>query len=202
MKRILSRYAAAANAELIARFEAISSHDVYSPVLNLLPTKPVRMADIGAGTGRDAAWFAGQGHHVLAVEPVEELRTAGMTLHDSHRIEWLDDQLPELAKARATGVFDLITLCAVWQHLDDDARQLAIANLARMTTADGLLIMSLRHGLGADGRQVFPISADETISAAGLCGFELVQRTEAASVQAGNRANGVCWTWLALRKSR
>ncbi len=202
MKRILSRYAAAANADLIARFEAISSHDVYAPVLNLLPTKPVRMADIGAGTGRDAAWFAGQGHHVLAVEPVEELRTAGMTLHDSHRIEWLDDQLPELTKARATGVFDLITLCAVWHHLDDDARQLAIANLARMTTADGLLIMSLRHGLGADGRQVFPISADETISAAGLCGFELVQRTEAASVQAGNRANGVCWTWLALRKSR
>lgn len=200
MKEILSGYAAAANSDLIARFEAISSHDVYAPVLNVLPTRPVSMADIGAGTGRDAAWFAEQGHHVLAVEPVEELRAAGIQLHHSPLIEWLDDQLPELTKARATGTFDLITICAVWQHLNDDARRLAFANLTRMTTADGLLIMSLRHGPGTDGRKVFPVSADETIRDAGTVGFELVQRTEAASAQAENRANGVSWTWLALKK--
>ena len=76
-----------------------------------------------------------------------------------------------------------------------------MANPAHMTAADGLLIMSLLHGPGADGRQVFLVSADETVRAAGLCGFELLQRTEVASVQAGNQAKGVFWTWLALKNA-
>ncbi len=32
---------------------------------------------IDAGAGRDADWFAGRGHRVTAVEPVETLRMAG-----------------------------------------------------------------------------------------------------------------------------
>lgn len=200
MNEILAGYAAAAGPDLVARFEAISSADMYAPVLDLLPKSPVRMMDVGAGTGRDAAWFARQGHHVIAVEPVEELRAAGMLLHDSTRIEWLDDQLPELATARATGAFDFVTLCAVWQHIDDPGRRIAIKNLGHATNAGGLLIMSLRDGPAAQDRQVFPASVEETIYIASLRGFELVRRAEAVSVQAGNRVNGVRWTWLGLRK--
>ncbi|HYJ51710.1 MAG TPA: methyltransferase domain-containing protein [Allosphingosinicella sp.] len=87
---ILQGYAANA-AELIPRFDALSTRDVLAPVAALLPARPSRVLDIGAGTGRDAAWLADQGHHVVAVEPVEELREAGMALHPSERIAWVKD---------------------------------------------------------------------------------------------------------------
>jgi SAM-dependent methyltransferase len=201
VKEILQGYAAHARDDLIARYEAISSQQVYAPVIDLLPIVPARIADVGAGTGRDAAWFARLRHQVVAVEPVEEFRAAGMMRHSDLPIEWLDDQLPELEKTQQRGTFDLVTLCAVWQHVDDDVRPVALANLARMTGAGGLLIMSLRHGPGARDRRVFHVSADSTIDAAGNLGFQLIRRTNAASVQPANRANGVFWTWLVLGKT-
>lgn len=200
VNEILQGYAAHAKDDLIARYEAISSCEVYAPVFDLLPIEPARIADVGAGTGRDAAWFAGLGHRVLAVEPVSELRAAGALLHPDIPIEWLDDRLPGLEKAQARGTFDLVTLSAVWQHIDDEARQLALANLAQMTSAGGLLMMSLRHGPGAKDRRVFPVSAASTIDAASHLGLNLIRRAEVASVQAANRANGVVWTWLVFRK--
>jgi hypothetical protein len=87
--------------ELIARYQKVSADQLYAPVVDLLPQCPSWIGDIGAGTGRDAAWLANKGHHIVAVEPVEEFRRAGMALHDSPRIEWLDDQLPELRGIRS-----------------------------------------------------------------------------------------------------
>ncbi|MCW5770956.1 MAG: class I SAM-dependent methyltransferase [Rhodospirillaceae bacterium] len=192
MDDVLAGYAAEAPA-LIARFDALDPNELYAAVLDLLPRNPAKVADIGAGTGRDAAWFALQGHTVLAVEPVKELREAGRALHPSDRIEWLDDRLPGLAKMLARGPFGLMTLSGVWQHIDEAARRIAMAHLGR-------LVMSLRHGPGAPGRRVFPISPDATIEAAAQAGFALLRRTETGSMQPGNRALGVRWTWLALEK--
>jgi hypothetical protein len=73
--------------------------------------------------------------------------------------------------------------------------------LADIVAQHGLLILSLRHGPGAPGRRVFPVSPDETIVAAEHAGFRLVRRLEAESVQPENRASGVRWTWLALRRT-
>lgn len=102
MTDVLKGYAEAATPELISRFDNLDCREVYAPVLDLLPIRPVRIADIGAGTGRDAAWFASQGHEVLAVEPVSELREPGMRLHPSERIRWLNDSLPALDKTLPT----------------------------------------------------------------------------------------------------
>jgi SAM-dependent methyltransferase len=199
MNDILAGYAAS-SAELIARFEALSTTEVLAPVLDLLPSTPVRVADVGAGTGRDASWFAARGHHVLAVEPVAELRAAGISRHPSSRITWLDDQLPALSITRKHEPFNLVTLCAVWQHLSEDARQVALQSLSDVTALGGLLIMSLRHGAGAPDRPVFTSSVADTIAAATDNGFALLREVDAASVQAVNHASGVRWTWLALKK--
>ncbi len=76
---------------------------VLAPVGDLLLARAGTALDIGAGTGRDAAWLARRGHRVLAVEPVAALRSAGEALHRMANLEWLDDGLPELARARARG---------------------------------------------------------------------------------------------------
>jgi 2-polyprenyl-3-methyl-5-hydroxy-6-metoxy-1,4-benzoquinol methylase len=189
---------AAASVEMIPRFEAITSAELYTPVVDLLPASPSRIVDIGAGTGRDAAWLAGMGHDVTAVEPVDALRQAGRALHGSSGIAWLNDRLPDLQDLKSRGRFDCVILCAVWQHLDDDQRRTAMHNLARLMAPGGLVIMSLRHGRGAPNRSVHEVRPKDTIGEALGEGFHLIRERRMESVQAGNRAAGVYWTWLAL----
>jgi SAM-dependent methyltransferase len=202
MQSVLDGYAAAATPSFVAAYDALSPEEVYRPVIDLFPETPSKILDVGAGTGRDAAWFAHKGHQVVAVEPVAELRKAGQVRHRSNQITWLDDRLPDLATVPTNAHFDLVTLCAVWQHLPDEDRALAFPRLATLLGPRGQLVMSLRHGPGGKGRPVFPVSVDATIDAAAGCGLSLVRRREAESVQKANRANGVIWTWLMLQNVR
>jgi hypothetical protein len=83
---ILEGYAAAATPAFIAAYDRLSPESIYEHVIDLLPGRRAKVADIGAGTGRDAAWFACQGHYVFAAEPVREFREAGRALHCSENI--------------------------------------------------------------------------------------------------------------------
>jgi SAM-dependent methyltransferase len=202
MQDILDGYAAAATPDFIAAYDALSPERLYEHVIDLLPGSDARVADIGAGTGRDAAWLADRGQNVVAVEPVRELREAGRKLHRSKGIVWLDDRLPHLKEVRSYRPFDLVILSAVWQHLTDEHRVQAMPNLATITAPGGIMILSLRHGPGGEGRRVFPVSPDVTIRVADHCGLQLIRRRESGSVQTMNQAMGVCWTWLAFEKIR
>jgi len=113
--------------ELIPRFEAIDTAQVLGPVLDLLPNPPCRVLDVGAGTGRDAAWLAKRGHQVVAVEPVSYLRGAGTLLHRAENIAWIDDGLPDLKGVSCADLrFDLIVVNAVWQHLRPEQQPRAV----------------------------------------------------------------------------
>lgn len=196
----ITDYAARATPDLIAGYDALSPEQIYATVLDLLPDTPVRVADVAAGTGRDAAWFAGQGHHVLAVEPVHEFREAGAALHGDS-IEWLDDRLPDLAELQRRGPFDLIVLCAVWHHLDSADRARAVQSLARIAAPGATLILSLRHEPGELGPHSYPTPPDEAIDLARAAGFDLIRQAEAPAVHPLSRAAGVHWTWLAFTRT-
>jgi SAM-dependent methyltransferase len=197
-RAILDGYEAAA-AGLVEAFEAISSAALFAPVRHLLPTLPSRVADIGAGTGRDAAWFADQGHGVVAVEPVSAFRRAGRERHASPRIAWVDDRLPRLDRLAARReTFDFIVLSAVWQHLRDAERRVALPRLRGLSRRGGTMILSIRTGPGAPDRKVYPARAADTLAWAEEAGFRCVFAADAPSVQEANRAAGVSWTWLGL----
>jgi 2-polyprenyl-3-methyl-5-hydroxy-6-metoxy-1,4-benzoquinol methylase len=198
MEQVIKAYATASS-KLIDRYNSVTSLDLFQPVIDLLPSSPSRVVDVGAGPGRDAAWFANMGHTVLAVEPVKEFRDAGMAADSLSKIEWIDDRLPELVETRRLGKYELVVLCAVWQHLDEHQRQIAMRSLAELTSPGGLLIMSLRHGPEAPERAVYPIVPQETVGLAMREGFKLLRQTEAESVQSTNQLAGVHWTWLAFR---
>lgn len=200
MTDVPADYAARATPALIAGYDALPSAQIYASVLDLFPDMPSRIADIGAGTGRDAAWLARQGHWVLAVEPVREFREAGAALHDD-QIEWVDDRLPELTEAARHGPFDLVLLCAVWHHLDVADRARAVRSFSRITGPGGTVILSLRHDPGALASGTYPAPPEETIDLACAAGFHLTRRAEADSVHAESRAKGVRWTWLVLTKA-
>jgi 2-polyprenyl-3-methyl-5-hydroxy-6-metoxy-1,4-benzoquinol methylase len=146
------------------RYENISFADVHASVLHLIPTAPCRVLDIGSGTGRNAAALAAMGHGVVAIEPTAELRLRAARSHPSPRIEWLEDSLPDLTRVAQRGEqFGLVMLTAVWMHLDEPQRRRAMRRIAFLVRADGVVIMTLRHGPVPRGRRMFAISADETI---------------------------------------
>jgi SAM-dependent methyltransferase len=188
--------------DLFKRYESIAAAEAHSAVLHLIPQPPASVLDIGAGTGRDAAWFADMGHRVVAVEPTEAMRLGAMALHPSDRIEWLDDSLPDLEKLRRRGEsFDLVMLSAVWMHLDSAQRARAMPNLGALVGRPGTVIMTVRHGPVPPGRRMFEVSAQETIALAEAEGLCATLNLHNRSIQLQNRAAGVTWTTLALVKA-
>ncbi|MEV8319347.1 class I SAM-dependent methyltransferase [Streptomyces sp. NPDC059900] len=188
-------YAYAAQA-LAERYESLTFESVHGEILHLLPTAPVRVADIGAGTGRDAAALAGRGHEVLAVEPVRELRLVAQQLHADAPIAWLEDSLPGLE--RLEGRFGLLLLSAVWMHLDASQRTAAMRRLAGLLDPGGLLIISLRHGPPPADRTMFDVPADETAALARENGLDVLH-LGGGQDQLGRDA--IHWSELALRKA-
>ncbi len=185
--------------ELFTRYESLAAADVHRAVLHLLPTTPARVLDIGAGTGRDAAWFAALGHQVVAVEPTETLRLRAMALHASPRITWIDDALPELAVLRArSDQFDLIMMTAVLMHLDAGERARAMPNIAGLLAPKGTLIMRLRHGPVPPGRRMFDVTTEDVTALAAPLGLRCVFEHHGGSLGAQNLSAGVTWTTLAL----
>lgn len=197
---VLQGYAADAP-KLIPAYEALRTPEVLAAAAALLPRRPSQILDVGAGTGRDAEWFAEQGHSVVAVEPVAPLREAGMALHPGCRIRWLDDRLPALDRLRGeAALYNLILVIGVWQHLPAEEHQQAIGTLSAMLAAKGRLVISLRHGPGSPTRPCFPADQDRIVDYAEETGMQLRMRRSAGSLQQGNRDMGVTWTWLCFER--
>lgn len=191
----------AENAEMLARQwkESFQPGAQYAPVADLFPPPPCRVADIGAGPGREAAWLAGKGYDVTAVEPVEQFRLMAQDM--AAGFSWLSDQLPHLEKLQREDLFDLLLLSGVWHHVAPADRDTAMRALAAVLGPDGLIMMSLRHGSADEARGLYAVEADETLQIAEAAGLKQVARRETESTQAGNRHAGVHWTWLVLRPS-
>jgi SAM-dependent methyltransferase len=188
---------------LIARWQCISFAQQHGPVLHLIPDAPSRILDVGSGVGVDAAALAALGHSVVAVEPVDELRAAGIELHPLCNVEWLDDSLPELDVLRSRReTFDVVMLTAVWMHLDEAQRRRAMQTVSSLLREGGVLIMSLRHGPVPQGRRMFEVSASETIQLASVHALRTVlELRKQQSTQEANRRMGVTWTRLAFQRS-
>lgn len=187
---------------LIPRYESVPFEDKYRAVRDLLPTEPGVVLDIGAGTGVDAAWFAAQGHRVVAVEPLAAFRAAGRTLHPAPNIEWIDDSLPDVRRiAQRRETFDLVLLSAVWQHLAPDERTAAMTAILPLLKPGAIVVISIRHGPPPQGRRSFEVPVEETIALAGAGGAHLLLAAQLPSVQAHNREAGVIWSWLVFRKA-
>ena len=187
--------------ELIERYESLSFAYKHEAVLHLIPSAPAKAMDIGAGTGADAAWLAEQGHPVLAVEPTEAFREHGIQHHPSPLIEWVNDALPQLDRvAQRRHEFGLVMLTAVWMHLDEHERQVAMPVVASLLALGGVLVMALRHGPVPGDRIMFAVSAEETVALAEAQGLRCVLNVHAESKLAANREAGVTWSRVAFAR--
>ena len=183
-------------AEVAVRYEALDPRELHAWMADLLPGEPSLVVDVGAGTGRDAAWFATAGHEVIAIEPSSAMRAEGQRLHDAPRVRWLDDSLPSLASTLRLGIAaDVVLVGAVWQHIASADRARAFRKLVTLLGSGGLLVMTLQRGPD-DGRGFHEVSADEVERLARDHGLEVVRRLEAEDALGRPE---VRWTNLALR---
>jgi len=188
--------------KLLAHYESLSFTDAHQHVLDHFPEHPATIADIGSGTGRDAAYLAGQGHRVVAVEPTNGLREGARKLHPSNQIEWIDDGLPNLAKIITRALeFDLVLIAAVWMHLDEYERQRAMPVVTSLLKKGGKLIMNVRHGPVPKGRRMYEIPDNEILELAKACGLAIIHKVNSGSIFKRNRDNGVTWSHFVFRKS-
>jgi len=185
------------NAEqLVSQYESLTFEHVHPALLTMLPPPGATILDVGAGSGRDAAWFAAKGYDVVAAEPSEAMRTLARQRHPSPRIHWVTDTLPDLAQVRRLGLsFDLILLSAVWMHVPPTARQRALRKLATLLSPNGRIAISLRIGPPDADRAMYRVTLQELTAMAQQFGLRLVS-TDDSPDRLGRP--GISWTTAVL----
>ena len=182
--------------EAAKQYEAVAVEAVHGWLERFLPENPGRALDIGAGSGRDAAWLAGFGHKVVAVEPSSEMRKEAKRWHPRADIQWRSDSLPSLRRLSKQKPFDLILINGVWQHVAKSDRKRAFRKVINLLKPDGVLAISLRHGPEVPGKKVHAVSVEEIESLARDHGAFVAYRNE---VEDSLGREEVCWTNLVIR---
>ncbi|WP_304619602.1 class I SAM-dependent methyltransferase [Paracoccus sediminilitoris] len=197
MARPGNKYEGAAGHELAAQYEAIDPAQIHEAVIPHLPTAPAAILDVGAGSGRDAAWLAALGHTVLAVEPSTTMREEAQRRHPHTRITWLADSLPSLeAVYRLGAAFDVVLLSAVWMHVAPAERARAFRKLVTLLKPGGILALSLRLGPPVAGRDMHPVDLAEVEALARRQGLVMVT-TEVVPDRLGRPE--ITWVQIVLR---
>ena len=172
---VVAAYDAEASS-LKSEYERFSFEEIHSAVLDLVPDTPSFVLDIGAGSGRDAAWFAERGNTVVAVEPSSELRKAGQIRHRSSNIQWMNDTLPKLEQVFSSKLtFDLVWLSAVWMHVPKTQRDRAFRKIVSVLRPGGSVMVSIRVGPQPEGRPMDPVTVAEVETLAQRRGLQIVR---------------------------
>ncbi len=146
----------------IKQYEGISPNQLYNRLEDYLPNSPGLALDIGAGSGRDAAWLASKGFEVLAVEPSTPMRLGAAELHKNSKITWVDDCLPNLTEvSKLELTFDLIIVSAVWQHIQSEERYRSFRKIISFLKPGGVLVLTFPLTNNEERDDVFPVTEME-----------------------------------------
>jgi len=134
-------------------------------IINQFFVKDGYCADIGCGIGRDSAWLAEQKYNVIGMDASE-----GMLQQARDRypyIPFIKMELP-LMEDVADCTFANVLCSAVIMHLAANQIASATANLTRIMTENGVIVLSFRGTKNEDhrenGKLYTPISPEELIS--------------------------------------
>lgn len=154
-------------------YETMAFEDAHPEMARYLTnSRPKHVIDVGAGSGRDAAWLSSKGHQVTAVEPSSKMLAVGRRLHSNADVAWLSDSLPKLENVSG-GDFDVAFLSAVWMHLAEKERVESLRRLESLLADDGVIYMTLRLGPTDSKRSIFKVSLAGLRRAAEISGLKV-----------------------------
>ncbi len=186
------------NAEAVTeQYESVSPQVVHSWLVDFLPKRSASALDVGAGSGRDAAWLSSLGFDVVAVEPSKNMRELAVKKHGSSVFRMVDDAMPSLENVTKIGMsFDIILVSAVWMHLPSSDRPRAFRKLINLLKPGGLLAITLRDGDLNPERSFNAVSREE---------IETLAKSHGAFIEFCSDAKdqlkrtGVNWIQMAVR---
>jgi SAM-dependent methyltransferase len=183
---------------LVKTYQELEAERVHGWLIDLLPASGAIALDVGAGSGRDAAWLSSRGFEVIAVEPAREMRESAAQIHSSSPVRWMDDSLPDLRQVLRLGIsFDFILLSAVWMHLPEHVRPRAFRKLITLLKPGGTLAISLRMGPANENRPgMHSVSESEIERLAREHGALIVRRVNTSDHQQRSEVN---WVQVAIR---
>lgn len=149
--------------QAVEKYEQLSFAEIHGWLISRLPRDSGALVlDVGAGSGRDAAWFSECDYDVVAVEPSHAMRDEARLRHPDPRIRWLDDRLPDLTSVHGLGTaFDVILVSAVWMHVPPRERKRCFRKLIALLKPGGLLAITLRIGESEAERGIYTVSVEE-----------------------------------------
>ncbi len=178
-------------------YDAVSPKELHKWFADLLPTGNALALDVGAGSGRDAAWLASRGYEVVAVEPSVGMRTEAIRNHKFDAVQWVDDSLPDFKRVEGLGLhFDFILLSAVWMHVHPGDRGRAFRKLIGLLKPGGFIAISLRMGPSEPEREMHPVSAEEIENLAKKHAAFVERRTDSPDLSGRSQ---VTWCQLLVR---
>jgi SAM-dependent methyltransferase len=152
--------------------------------------RPGLTADIGCGSGRDAAWLAANGFPCVGYDPSPGLlREARATYPD---VKFETAALPELAGI-ADGTFDNVLCETVIMHLGRDAIAPSVRRMTAILKPGGVLALSWRVEASdrrdAHGRLYCAFDREDVLRA--LSGAALLLDQELVSPSSGRKIHRV-----------
>lgn len=182
--------------ELCTLYEKLQFEDLYADLIPILPID-CKVLDIGAGSGRDAAWFYRHGYEVTAIEPSSKMIEIAKYYH-KEKIEWKCDSLPFLKSLTGEeNKYKIIILSGVWMHIPHHDRESSIKRLSMLNTDDGLIIISLRHGPPDKKRTMFKVSYPAIRQIAQTYGYSVIKHSKSLDQL---KREDIKWEVVVLRK--
>ncbi len=183
-------------AQQAASYESIDPGQVNAWLEPYIPREPASILDVGAGSGRDAAWLASKGHQVIAMEPSCGMRREAERFHSGSPFTLIADRLPDIKKTSRSGMsFDLILLNAVWMFIPETERKRSFRKLIALLKPRGVIAISFRTPCERH-RGMYPVSVSEIEGLAQGHGAYIVS-TEEVSDSLGRP--GVRWHQIIIR---
>lgn len=151
--------------ELSRQYNALDRAKVHADLLALLPEgRALKVLDIGAGSGADAAMFADLGHTVIAAEPADALCKIGKDTFKNKSIKWNSEVLPEMGpQSDALAPFDVVTSVGVLQYIEEEKRASSLSKMFSLAAKGGYV--EIQYPTPASREHQYTISHNELADA-------------------------------------